>query len=186
MPIVIWLRKTISGFSTNGAWNKGKALLRFRDVEYCEVEGCRFTNSGSAGIRFDLHAQSNVIKNNLIDYIGGTGILICGYGPGELNVNKSNRILNTKLSFKKQVPAMIDHYFKVAPYSLTRNSLVEDNDIFCTMQTMFDGNAIYLSDVGFGNKVHRNYIHHLYGKGMQLGIRTDAFIKQTTISHGIQ
>jgi len=39
-------------------WNKGNAMLRFRDVEYCEVSNCRFTNSGSAAIRFDLHAQS--------------------------------------------------------------------------------------------------------------------------------
>ena len=236
-------------------WNKANAMLRFRDVEYCEVEGCRFTNSGSAGIRFDLHAQSNVVKNNLIDYIGGTGILLCGYGPGKLNVNKSNRIINNQIhhcgefyfqsngimvwqSGENQIKnnkihhlpydaivlsgsrpmffnmnqanremegtlrrneiapeaqfqetstrqQMIDHYFKVAPYSLTRNNLVEDNDIFCTMQTMFDGNAIYLSDVGFGNEVRRNYIHHLYGKGMQQGIRTDAFIKQTTISQNI-
>jgi len=236
-------------------WNKGNAMLRFRDVEYCEVDGCRFTNAGSAGIRFDLHAQSNVIKNNLIDYIGGTGILLCGYGPGKLNVNKSNRILNNQIhhcgqlyfqsngimvwqsgentiknnkihhlpydaivlsgsrpmffnmqganremegtlrrneidseaqfqetSTRKQ---QIEHYFKVAPYSMTRNNLVEDNEVFCTMQTMFDGNAIYLSDVGFGNVVNRNYIHHLYGKGMQQGIRTDAFIKQTTISQNI-
>lgn len=236
-------------------WNKDNAMLRFRDVEYCDVDGCRFTNSGSAGIRFDLHAQSNVVKNNLIDYIGGTGILLCGYGPGKLNVNKSNRILNNHIhhcgqlyfqsngimvwqsgentiknnkihhlpydaivlsgsrpmyfninepnremegslrrseidseaefqgtSIRKQG---IEHYFKVAPYSMTRNNLVEDNDIFCTMQTMFDGNAIYLSDVGFGNVVNRNYIHHLYGKGMQQGIRTDAFIKQTTISQNI-
>jgi hypothetical protein len=236
-------------------WNKGNAMLRFRDVEYCEVNGCRFTNSGSAGIRFDLHAQGNVIKNNLIDYIGGTGILLCGYGPGKLNVNKSNRILNNQIHHcgefyfqsngimvwqsgenliknnkihhlpydaivlsgsrpmfyninqpnremegtlrRSEIASeaqfqetgtrrqMIDHYFKVAPYSMTRNNLVEDNDIFCTMQTMFDGNAIYLSDVGFGNEIQRNYIHHLYGKGMQQGIRTDAFIKQTTISQNI-
>jgi len=50
---------------------------------------------------------------------------------------------------------------------------------------MFDGNAIYLSDVGFGNEVHCSYIHHLHGKGMQQTFRTDAFIKQTTISQNI-
>jgi hypothetical protein len=236
-------------------WDKCNAMLRFRDVEYCEVDGCRFTNSGSAAVRFDLHAQSNVVKNNLIDYVGGTGILLCGYGPGKLNENKCNRILNNQIhhcgmlyyqsngimvwqsgeniirnnkihnlpydaivlsgsrpmyfnmkgtnremegSLRRNEIApeaqyqetnttqqVIDHYYKVAPYSMTRNNLVEDNDIFCTMETMFDGNAIYLSDVGFGNVVHRNYIHHLHGKGMQQGIRTDAFIKQTTISQNI-
>lgn len=236
-------------------WDKANAMLRFRGVEYCEVNQCRFTNSGSAAIRFDLHAQSNIVKNCLIDYVGGTGILFCGYGPGKLNVNKSNRIENNQIHhcgelhyqangiviwqsgeniirnnkihdlpydaivlsgsrpmfFNMAGPnremegtlrrneiaseaqyqptdtraQVIDHYNKVVPYSLTRNNTVEDNEIFCTMLKMFDGNAIYLSDVGFGNEVKRNYIHHLYGKGMQQGIRTDAFIKHTTISENI-
>jgi hypothetical protein len=236
-------------------WDKANAMLRFRGVEYCEVNQCRFTNSGSAAIRFDLHAQSNIVKNCLIDYVGGTGILFCGYGPGKLNVNKSNRIENNQIHhcgelhyqangiviwqsgeniirnnkihdlpydaivlsgsrpmfFNMAGPnremegtlrrneiaseaqyqptdtraQVIEHYNKVVPYSLTRNNTVEDNEIFCTMLKMFDGNAIYLSDVGFGNVVKRNYIHHLYGKGMQQGIRTDAFIKHTTISENI-
>lgn len=236
-------------------WNKANAMVRFRDVEYCDVTGCRFTNSGSSGVRFDLHAQSNAVKNNLIDFVGGTGILFCGYGPGKLNVNKSNRIENNQIHhigalyyqsngiviwqsgenlirnnkihdlpydaivlsgarpmfFNLKGPnreiegtirrneiapeaqyqrtdsreQIIDHYNKVVPYSLTRNNMVQDNEIFCTMQKMFDGNAIYLSDVGFGNEVRRNYIHHLYGKGMQQGIRTDAFIKYTTIAENI-
>lgn len=236
-------------------WDKANAMLRFRGVEYCEVNQCRFTNSGSAAIRFDLHAQSNIVKNCLIDYVGGTGILFCGYGPGKLNVNKSNRIENNQIHhcgelhyqangiviwqsgeniirnnkihdlpydaivlsgsrpmfFNMAGPnremegilrrneiaseaqyqptdtraQVIDHYNKVVPYSLTRNNTVEDNEIFCTMLKMFDGNAIYLSDVGLGNVVKRNYVHHLYGKGMQQGIRTDAFIKHTTISENI-
>ena len=236
-------------------WDKANAMLRLRDVEYCEVNQCRFTNSGSAAVRFDLHAQSNLVKNCLIDYVGGTGILFCGYGPGKLNVNKSNRIENNQIHHCGQLyyqangivlwqsgenivrnnkihdlpydaivlsgsrpmffnmtqpnremegtlrrdeiaaeaqfqvtdtrAQMIDHYNKVVPYSLTRNNTVEDNEIFCTMLKMFDGNAIYLSDVGFGNVVKRNYVHHLYGKGMQQGIRTDAFIKHTTISENI-
>ncbi|NWJ51444.1 MAG: right-handed parallel beta-helix repeat-containing protein [Bacteroidetes bacterium] len=236
-------------------WNKGNALIRFRDVAYCEVDGCRFTNSASAGLRFDLYAQSNVVKNNLIDFVGGTGVLFCGYGPGKLDVNKNNRIINNHIhhcgEFYYQANAImiwqsgentiknnklhdlpydaivlsgsrplyfninhsnremestlrrneissvaqfqetitreqiIDHYNKIVPYSLTRNNLVEDNEIFSTMNKMFDGNAIYLSDVGFGNSIHRNYIHHLSGKGMQQAIRTDAFIKNTTISDNI-
>jgi hypothetical protein len=236
-------------------WDKANAMLRFRGVEYCEVNRCRFTNSGSAAVRFDLYAQSNIVKNCLIDYVGGTGILFCGYGPGKLNVNKSNRIENNQIHHIGQLhyqangivlwqsgenivrnnkihdlpydaivlsgsrpmffnmtkpnremegtlrrneiaseaqfqvtdtrAQVIDHYNKVVPYSLTRNNTVEDNEIFCTMLKMFDGNAIYLSDVGFGNVVKRNYVHHLYGKGMQQAIRTDAFIKHTTISENI-
>jgi hypothetical protein len=244
-------------------WNKANSMLRFRDVEYCEVDGCRFTNSGGVAIRFDLHAQSNMIKNNLIDYVGGTGILLCGYGPGKLNVNKGNRIINNQIhhcgEFYYQSNGIMIHqsgeniirnnklhdlpydaivlsgtrpmffqmtvpnreqvgsirtqeiesealyqsdttdygtsssgdfvYFKQwprsAPYYHTRNNMVEDNEIFLVMQKCFDGNAIYLSDVGDGNEIRRNYIHHLNGQGMQQAIRTDAFLKYTTVAENV-
>ena len=241
-------------------WNKANAMVRFRDAEYCEMCNCRLTNSGSAAVRLDLHAQSNVIKNNLIDYVGGTGVLLCGYGPGKLNVNKSNRILNNQIHHcgefyyqsngimiwqsgeniiqnnklhhlpydaivlsgtrpmffqlkgenREQVGAIrrdeIDpgalyqndttsydlanfaffkQWPKTAPYYLTRNNLVEDNEVFLVMQKCFDGNAVYLSDVGDGNEIRRNYIHHLNGNGMQQAIRTDAFMKNTLITENV-
>ena len=241
-------------------WNKANAMVRFRDAEYCEMSNCRLTNSGSAGVRLDLHAQSNVIKNNLIDYVGGTGILLCGYGPGKLNVNRSNRIQNNQIHHcgefyyqsngimiwqsgdniirnnklhhlpydaivlsgtrpmffqlkgenREQVGAIrteeIDpgalyqndstghdlenfaffrQWPKTAPYYLTRNNLVEDNEVFLVMQKCFDGNAVYLSDVGDGNEIRRNYIHHLNGNGMQQAIRTDAFMKNTLITENV-
>lgn len=241
-------------------WNKDNAMVRFRDAEYCEISNCRLTNSGGAGIRFDLHAQSNLIKNNLIDYVGGTGVLLCGYGPGKLNVNKSNRILNNQIHHcgefyyqsngimvwqsgentiqnnklhhlpydaivlsgtrpmffqlkgenREQVGALrtdeiapealyqddttaynfsnfvfYNQWPKTAPYYHTRNNIVEDNEVFLVMQKCFDGNAIYLSDVGDGNQIKRNYIHHLNGVGMQQAIRTDAFLKNTHISENV-
>ncbi len=241
-------------------WNKANAMVRFRDAEYCELSNCRLTNAGSAAVRLDLHAQSNVIKNNLIDYVGGTGILLCGYGPGKLNVNKSNKIINNQIHHcgefyyqsngimvwqsgeniiqnnklhhlpydaivlsgtrpmffqlkgenREQVGALrldeiapealyqddttsynfsnfvfYSQWPKTAPYYHTRNNTVEDNEVFLVMQKCFDGNAIYLSDVGDGNQIKRNYIHHLNGVGMQQAIRTDAFLKNTHISENV-
>ncbi len=241
-------------------WNKANAMLRFRDVEYCEVSNCRFTNSAGVAVRFDLYAQSNIIKNNLIDYVGGTGILLCGYGPGKLNVNRSNRILNNQIHHcgefyyqsngimlwqsgenivknnklhhlpydaivlsgtrpmffllkgenREQVGTLrtdeiaaealyqedttqynfnnfifYKQWPKVAPYFHTHNNIIEDNEVFLVMQKCFDGNAIYLSDVGDGNEIRRNYIHHLNGVGMQQAIRTDAFLKYTTVAENV-
>ena len=241
-------------------WNKSNAMVQFRDVEYCELSNRRLTNSGSAGVRLDLHAQSNLIKNNLIDYVGGTGILLCGYGPGKLNVNKSNRILNNQIHHcgefyyqsngimlsqsgeniiqnnklhhlpydaivlsgtrpmffmlkgqnREQVGSLrtdeiapealyqddtlkynfnnfvyFSQWPKSSPYFHTRNNIIEDNEVFLVMQKCFDGNAIYLSDVGDGNIIRRNYIHHLNGVGMQQAIRTDAFIKNTTVAENV-
>ena len=69
-------------------------MLRFRCAENCEGSECRFTNSGGSAIRLDLHAQNITIKNNMIDFVGHMGILLCGYGPGTKDVNKNNTITN--------------------------------------------------------------------------------------------
>ena len=69
-------------------------MLRFRGAQDCEVTECRFTNSGGSAIRLDLHAQNININNNMIDFVGHMGILLCGYGPGTKDVNKNNSITN--------------------------------------------------------------------------------------------
>ncbi len=236
-------------------WNKANAMVRLRFAEECAVDGCRFYSSGSAGVRLDLHCQCNEISNNLIDYIGGTGILLCGYGPGRVNVNRCNKVTNNHIHHVGELyyhscgimvwqssdnvvaNNLLHHlpydaivlsgvrpsYFnatghnrelegtirrdevakdaqyqqsgsredihvqwrRIAPYYHTRRNLIMDNEIFLSMQRMFDGNAIYLSDVGSGNVIRRNYIHHLNGIGMQQAIRTDAFIKDTMITENI-
>jgi hypothetical protein len=66
------------------------ALVRLRGAEECVVEGCRFVNTGGAGVRLDLHAQRNVVRGNLIARVGGVGVLLAGYGPGTKDVNREN------------------------------------------------------------------------------------------------
>jgi len=78
-------------------WDKANALLRFRNAENCAVRGCRFTASGGTGIRLDLHCQDIELRDNLLEHLGATGILLCGYGPGTKDVNKHNRILNNHI-----------------------------------------------------------------------------------------
>jgi len=45
----------------------------------------------------DLHGQNNRIVGNHIEHIGGTGILLCGYGPGTKDVNKRNLVYNNHI-----------------------------------------------------------------------------------------
>ncbi|WDE96566.1 right-handed parallel beta-helix repeat-containing protein [Lentisphaera profundi] len=85
------------GWGIQHDWDKfdnANAMLRFRGAEDCSVSESRFTNSGNSAIRLDLHAQNITVKNNLIDYVGHMGILLCGYGPGTKDVNKNNIIEN--------------------------------------------------------------------------------------------
>lgn len=236
-------------------WNKSNTLIRFRDASYCCVDSCCFLWSGAGAVRFDLQCRSNVVKNNLIAHVGGTGILVAGYGPGKLDVSGCNRIENnhihhcgdffyqspgimifhsshntvrqnllhhtpyiaivltgirphffpnvssremTGLIRRQEIPAdaqyrepvtsneiMREQWKRIVPYFLTRDNLIEENEIFCAMQRLFDGNGIYLSDIGCGNIIRRNYIHHLCGHGTQQAIRTDANLKETTITENV-
>lgn len=75
-------------------FDKNNALVRFRGVENCAIEECEFRNSGGTGIRLDLHCQYNRISKNYIRNLGGTGIFLCGYGPGTKDLNKHNQIIN--------------------------------------------------------------------------------------------
>ena len=84
-------------------FDRPTALVRFRGAENCVVENCHFSNTGGAAIRLDLYAQKNTITNNLIEHVGGAGILLAGYGPGTKNVNKQNKIFNNYIHHAGQI-----------------------------------------------------------------------------------
>ncbi|MFC1761519.1 right-handed parallel beta-helix repeat-containing protein [Planctomycetota bacterium] len=77
--------------------DKANALVRLRGTENCTIEQCHFTHSGSGAIRIDLYGQNNKISGNLIEQMGGAGILLCGYGPGTKDVNKNNLVYNNHI-----------------------------------------------------------------------------------------
>jgi len=70
------------------------ALVRFRGAEGCTVEDCRFANSAHAALRLDLHGIDNHIVGNVIERVGGCGVLLCGYGPGTKDCNRRNLVAN--------------------------------------------------------------------------------------------
>lgn len=77
--------------------DKATALLRLRGTENCVIEKCRFAHSGGGAIRVDLHGMNNKISSNHIEQMGGSGVLLCGYGPGTKDVNKNNLVYNNHI-----------------------------------------------------------------------------------------
>ncbi len=75
-------------------YNKSDALVRFVNTEDCVIDECRFIASGGGGVRLDLHSRNNKIINSEFKYLGGTPILLLGYGPGKKDVNRNNEIIN--------------------------------------------------------------------------------------------
>lgn len=83
--------------------DKANALVRLRGAENCRIEQCRFAHSGSGAIRIDLHGQRNTIAGNLIEHMGGAGILLCGYGPGTKDVHSKNLVFNNHIHHTGQI-----------------------------------------------------------------------------------
>ena len=83
--------------------DKAGSLVRLRGTENCRIESCRFAHSGGGAIRIDLHGKKNTVSGNLIEHIGGTGILLCGYGPGTKDVSGKNLVTNNQIHHVGQI-----------------------------------------------------------------------------------
>ena len=91
-----WEREK-TGWGLQHDWemfDRPTAMVRLRGAEGCAFEGCRFAHAGGTGIRLDLHCRGNRIEGNLIEHVGGVGILLAGYGPGTKDVNRENEVVD--------------------------------------------------------------------------------------------
>ncbi len=79
-------------------WDKANGLVRFRGAEDCAIRNCTFFDSGSDGVRLDLYCQNITIEDSTFKDLGGTGVLLAGYGPGLKDVNKHNTIHNNEIT----------------------------------------------------------------------------------------
>jgi hypothetical protein len=68
------------------------ALVRLRGAEECTVADCRFVKSGSTGCRLDLHAVDCSVHHCEFGRLGGSGVLLAGFGPGSRDANHHNEI----------------------------------------------------------------------------------------------
>jgi hypothetical protein len=66
-----------------------------------------------------------------------------------------------------------------------RDNLIDGNEIFAAVEVLGDGNAIYLSGAGTGNRIRRNYIHHILSDGISTAMRPDDLQEQTTFEDNI-
>ena len=72
------------------AFDKGNAVVRFRNAEHCTIDRCEFSHSSGTGIRLDQYCQHITVSSNLLEHLGSNGIVLSGYGPGTKDENKHN------------------------------------------------------------------------------------------------
>ncbi|NWK54145.1 right-handed parallel beta-helix repeat-containing protein [Verrucomicrobiaceae bacterium N1E253] len=75
-------------------YDSPSAMVRFRGAQNCSISGCELSHGGGSGIRLDLYAQKNVVKNNNVHHLGRAGITLIGYTPGLKDVNRNNVVYN--------------------------------------------------------------------------------------------
>ncbi|MEO5802991.1 MAG: right-handed parallel beta-helix repeat-containing protein, partial [Verrucomicrobiota bacterium] len=233
-------------------FDRPTAMVRLRGAEKIAFEKCRWFESGGAGLRMDLHAQSNRVSDSVFEHLGGTGILLAGYGPGTKDVNKHNEILRNDIhdvgeilwhaagisvwqSGENRIAYNLVHdvnYTAITvsgrinwnregrgdgwktirwneieslgnnalipalgkprpdwkarePFLHGRNNLVERNEIHDVMKKLWDGDAIYVSGTGRGNRIRENYIHDCMSFNMCEGIRCDDDQDETIIERNV-
>ena len=233
-------------------WDKDNSLVRFRGAENCALENCDLRNSSGGGVRVDRYGQNIRIANNNFHNLGGTAVLLCGYGPGRKDVNKNNVVQNNNIQTCSQLHLhnpgvfiwqsgenkILNNHIHDLPYdglvlsgvrpryfditdpvkwtqkgiipknlrenmrlirwdevgqpktaaearrfAHARNNLVQDNEFNDCVQTLGDGNAIYLSCAAEGNIVRRNLVHHSGQGGQQ--IRFDDDQEKSTVQQNI-
>lgn len=232
-------------------FDRPTALVRLRGAERITFEHCRWFASGGAGIRLDLHAQSNRVSDSVIEHLGGAGIVLAGYGPGTKDVNRRNEILRnhihdvgeilwhaaavrvwqsgenhvarnliydvnyTAITLSGRItwtkdgrgdcwrtirwnaiaqtggdallpkPGYRPDWKLRAPCLHGRNNLVAQNEIHDVMGKLWDGDAIYISGTGGGNRIRENFIHDCLSENMCEGIRCDDDQNGTILEHNV-
>lgn len=142
-------------------------------------------------------AQSgeNLIANNLIHNVPFIGITLSGsrnfnyqhpgYGEGYRSIRWGDFSEQNRQMLQESYGRHIEKTDFFLSYLHARDNLIEGNEIFAAVETMGDGNAIYLSGSGTGNRIRRNYIHHILSDGISTAMRPDDLQEQTTFEQNI-
>lgn len=127
----------------------------------------------------------NRVANNLIHHMPYCGIIVSGCMTHFFTRNGrelGRTIRRHEIGDLPRTPKLED----VRPYLHSHDNLIEYNEIHNVMETMGDGNGIYIRGAGAGNVIGRNYIHHLVTPmQMQAAIRTDGGQRDTLIAENV-
>lgn len=125
---------------------------------------------GSTAI-FAWQSGGNLIARNHIHHLPYTAILATGRiirsTPGPAECSRTIRWSEVPETFAK------DPWTAREPFLHARGNVIEANDIHNVMETLGDGNCIYVSGAGGGNVVRHNHCHDSFGDYMNAAIRCD-------------
>ena len=135
----------------------------------------------------------NQVTHNLIHNTPYSGITISGRTGWTSEADVTFRTQEVDLPAYNSLPSAASGSNSVhrewwqarEKYMHGRKNFVAWNDIHDVMQTMGDGNGIYISGTGKENHIYQNYIHHLDGDGVASGIRCDNDQYETVVDGNV-
>ncbi len=135
----------------------------------------------------------NQVTHNLIHDTPYSGITVSGRTGWTSEADETFRAREVDLPAYNALPSAASGSNRVhrewwqarEKYMHGRKNFVAHNDIHDVMQTMGDGNGIYISGTGKANHIYQNYIHHLDGDGVASGIRCDNDQYETLIDGNV-
>jgi hypothetical protein len=134
---------------------------------------------------FVWQSGGNRIVRNRIHHTPYTGIVVSG--RTQLSVSGDKESSRTarweEVTFHLETRGRTWHDREELMHG--RHNEIAHNDIHHVMETLGDGNAIYISGTGAGNRVHHNFIHDIAGPNMNAAIRCDDDQHEVTISHNV-
>jgi hypothetical protein len=144
---------------------------------------------GSPAI-FVWQSQNNCVLNNLISHVPYTGICVTGRVVWDtLGVSECSKTIRwNEVGGKKSIGkyAFKDTTWHTRePFLHSRNNLISRNDINNVMEICGDGNCIYISGAGKGNRIIENYCHNAPSYRTNSAIRCDDDQNETTIERNI-
>jgi hypothetical protein len=128
------------------------------------------------------HVAHNLIHNTPYTGIAVNGRVSMGRGDPSGDASRAVRwpeIGETKLSFDWS------EWYDYEKFLHARENLVEKNDIHHVMESMGDGNGIYISGCGRANHIFQNFVHDCTGTHMGAGIRCDDVQNETIVEGNV-
>ena len=136
---------------------------------------------------FLWQSGENRVANNLIHHVPYAGIIVSGVMTDFLSKGGDGRELVRTIR-REEVGRLTGklRLEQIRPFLHSHDNRIEYNEIHHAMETLADGNAIYIRGSGAGNIIRRNYIHHLLSTvALQSAIRTDGGQRDTLIAENL-
>ncbi|MBX3438420.1 MAG: right-handed parallel beta-helix repeat-containing protein, partial [Planctomycetaceae bacterium] len=135
----------------------------------------------------------NRVTHNLIHNTPYSGITISGRTGWTSDTDDTFRAREVELPEYNTLPSAAGGSNRIhrewwearEKYMHGRRNFVAWNEIHHVMETLGDGNAIYISGTGKENHIYQNYIHDLDGDGTASGIRCDNDQYETIIDGNV-